>query len=241
MSNDTMPCGCEGHADNASLCRYPTMEEAAAQASRDAQQLTAALKEANEAAERFRLRAEQAEREVSYWKIATGASVPQHAHDALHNLRNDLSAADHEEESLKASLAQALRERDEARERILGLDAGNAELFGRVQRAEADNAAKDKAFSEYVEEWGVCHEDIPGTETPCPEDDTCECPRIVALNAAFRDGHPGAALLERMRALEKVRELLKDGVMGGHIVLVDECRDLSEACKAADALKVHRG
>jgi hypothetical protein len=25
MSNDTMPCGCEGHADNADLCRYPAL------------------------------------------------------------------------------------------------------------------------------------------------------------------------------------------------------------------------
>jgi hypothetical protein len=26
MSNDAMPCGCEGHADNADLCRYPALQ-----------------------------------------------------------------------------------------------------------------------------------------------------------------------------------------------------------------------
>jgi hypothetical protein len=66
------------------------------------------------------------------------------------------------------------------------------------ERAEADNAAKDRAFSEYVAAWGVDHEDVPGTDIPCPEDDACECPHIVALNAAFGPKHPGAALLERL-------------------------------------------
>lgn len=26
VSNDIMPCGCEGHADNSDLCRYPKLE-----------------------------------------------------------------------------------------------------------------------------------------------------------------------------------------------------------------------
>ncbi len=66
----------------------------------------------------------------------------------------------------------------------------------------ADNAAKDKAFAAYVEAWGVEHDAEPETNAPCPEDDTCDCPLILALNAAFGSNHPGAALLERMRALE---------------------------------------
>lgn len=32
MSNDIMPCGCEGHADNEGLCRYPMLETAATRA-----------------------------------------------------------------------------------------------------------------------------------------------------------------------------------------------------------------
>lgn len=28
MSSDTMPCGCEGHADNEYLCKYPALETA---------------------------------------------------------------------------------------------------------------------------------------------------------------------------------------------------------------------
>jgi hypothetical protein len=116
VSNDTMPCGCEGHMDNVGLCRYPALE-----------------------AEVARLRQQREE-------------------DA-------------------ETVRKAIDER---------------------RRAEADNAAKDRAFSEYVAAWGVDHEDVPGTDIPCPEDDACECPHIVALNAAFGPKHPGAALLERL-------------------------------------------
>jgi hypothetical protein len=37
MSSDEMSCGCEGHADNANLCRYPALEQqlAAEQAERE--------------------------------------------------------------------------------------------------------------------------------------------------------------------------------------------------------------
>jgi hypothetical protein len=27
VSADTMPCGCEGHADNEGLCRFPALEQ----------------------------------------------------------------------------------------------------------------------------------------------------------------------------------------------------------------------
>lgn len=72
----------------------------------------------------------------------------------------------------------------------------------------SDNAAKDKAFAAYVEMYGVQHGDVSGTETTCPEDDTCECPHVIALNAAFGHAHPGAALLEEHRkALAEVDRL----------------------------------
>lgn len=63
----------------------------------------------------------------------------------------------------------------------------NAALLERLKAMEAALLAKDEAFHRYVDERGVEHDDIPGTDTPCPEDDTCECPRIIALNAAFDD------------------------------------------------------
>lgn len=79
-------------------------------------------------------------------------------------------------------------------------------LGAHIAALEADNAAKDEAFRLYVEERGVEHDDIPGTDTRCPEDDTCECPRIVALNAAFGPSSPGAALLaEHAKALKRAR------------------------------------
>jgi hypothetical protein len=124
MSNDTMPCGCDGHADNASLCRYPALEK---EANNYHRALTAALEEVT----RLRQRAEQAERQVSLWKIATGASEPQHAQDALHNLRDDLRRAE--------------QERDEACGYMTAYeDAATKEKDAR-ERAEADNAALGKA------------------------------------------------------------------------------------------------
>jgi|GEM_PF-6186326 len=59
----------------------------------------------------------------------------------------------------------------------------------------ADNVAKSEAFLAYCHEHGVEHED------GCPEDDTCRCPLVVALNAAFGP-RPGDALLEKMRRME---------------------------------------
>jgi len=84
-----------------------------------------------------------------------------------------------------------------------GLHAAAQKRMGEVRALTADNAAKDKAFSEYVYERGVEHEDAPGTDVACPEDDTCECPRIVALNAAFGPERPGAAMLAEMEELRR--------------------------------------
>lgn len=111
------------------------------------------------------------------------------------------------------------------------IQANIAALRARVEAAEADNAAKDEAFRLYVEERGVEHDDIPGTEIPCPEDDTCECPRIVALNAAFRTGSVGTGYRARVRA-EVLRELAAELREEANIV-----RDaLPDRARQADAI-----
>lgn len=116
-----------------------------------------------------------------------------------------------------ADVEEARRRRDEWR--------------ARAEAAEADNAAKDEAFRLYVEERGVEHDDIPGTEIPCPDDDTCECPRIFALNAAFRTGNVGTGYRARVRA-ELLRELADELREEANIV-----RDaLPDMARQADAI-----
>lgn len=110
------------------------------------------------------------------------------------------------------------------------------------ERAEADNAALLVRLAPLIRETTSYWTEGDGSSLflardsePGPE--VLDTNGVAALVAAFDAEHPGAALLERLRALERVRELLKDGVMGGHIKLIDECRELSDACAAADALK----
>jgi hypothetical protein len=77
------------------------------------------------------------------------------------------------------------------------LKAEAEDLRKEVAALKADNAAKDAAVEAYFYEYGAEHGD------GCPEDDTCDCPLVVAINHAFADNRPGAALLERMRKLEE--------------------------------------
>lgn len=71
------------------------------------------------------------------------------------------------------------------------------DLARQVDTLKADIAAKDKAMRDYFEWHGAEHDD------GCPQDDTCECPRVVQLNRAFGAEHPGTAILEEMEALRK--------------------------------------
>lgn len=164
----------------------------------------------------------------------------------------------------RAELAE--RERDEARRNahVVGVAMSN-EVAAR-ERAEADNAVLLDVLREVrihaCTELGcmACFKraqaeqaDHPGTallermretERLSEErrqllEDVAKACRSMGPETPEVQSVVGRAL-ERLRALETVRELLKDGVTGGHIVLVDECRELSEACKAADVLKVPR-
>lgn len=56
--------------------------------------------------------------------------------------------------------------------------------------------------------------------------------RGESFKATLRN--PGAALLREVVALRRVRDQLRDDVSVGRINLVDECRELSEACREAD-------
>ena len=46
------------------------------------------------------------------------------------------------------------------------------------------------AFQAYIHEWGIEHATVTvpadeGDDYPCPEDDTCTCPHVARINAAF--------------------------------------------------------
>jgi len=97
MSNDTMPCGCEGHADNEGLCRYPALEQ---EANNYHRALDAALEEVN----RLRQRADLAERETERLRVAYAET--------------DRRAAKYMQQ-----VADISRERDEAREQFRSIRA----------------------------------------------------------------------------------------------------------------------
>lgn len=117
------------------------------------------------------------------------------------------------------------------------------ELMAQAERAEADNAALLEA---YRRTWGgVMHDNVvhsPDCNEAGNGSGGCapECPALY-VSALLKADHPGAALLERMRALEKVREACepyraeegatdaeKTSERGWELVL---------ACVAYDALK----
>lgn len=197
-------------------------------------------------------RAEQAERELTAWRAETGAGRPEDAGAAIRNTREDLRQAEMERARLereldairfnlstvhlgelqteKAAREVAEKEQDEARQECERLRRHAVEADEARERAEADNAAKDKAFSEYVEQYGVEH------ETRCPEDDTCDCEFVVALNKAFGPSHPGAALLEYVLALEAVRETAARVASEAHVGTSFD--GLDGALRVVDALKV---
>lgn len=58
MSNDTMPCGCEGHADNEDLCQCPALKKETQRLRSDVERLTRELVAARESADDWKTCAE---------------------------------------------------------------------------------------------------------------------------------------------------------------------------------------
>lgn len=117
------------------------------------------------------------------------------------------------------------------------MEEHKAALVAARERAEADNAALLEA---YRRTWGcVMHDNVlhsPACNANDSEYGTCtpECPALYVSNLLKAD-HPGAALLERLRALEEVaRLLLRSGVNSRW---VEGERRIDLCTMAADALK----
>lgn len=184
MSSDTMPCGCEGHADNEHLCRYPGLESALA-------------------AER--LRAEKAERErdalldamlgpvgEEWFTIQKALGFPEDG------MERGLTGIGDAAVMLRERCERAERERDEARIILSNMTTEcehNAAMWREEraarERADADNAALLKALLD-VAELRLCGATLDAMADKLRAED-----------------HPGAALLERLRALETA---LRDAV-----------------------------
>lgn len=150
---------------------------------------------------------------------------------------------------------QAEQDRDEARAgEAAAFVAGKAEAREEIERAEADNAALLEA---YRRTWSVVQHDNVLHSPACNASDdplgicTPDCPALYVSNLLKAD-HPGAALLERLRALEKVREAVRkvdtfldfsepwapdhEGPLDP-VQLNEAARELVDACAAFDALK----
>lgn len=157
---------------------------------------------------------------------------------------------------VEARAEQAERERDEARSALADAVKVVAETHVARDRAEADNAALLQGIAAFHEAWKtgrdtlalaallrLAQADHPGAaileeserRRQLLEDVAKACRGLAPVTPEV-EAVVGRSL-ERMRAADMVRELLKEGVMGGHIILVDECRELSEACASYDALK----
>lgn len=68
-------------------------------------------------------------------------------------------------------------------------DAARAELDALKQKVERQRNAlvvANAAFSGYFGHMGAVHVNQAGLDEPCPEDDTCDCPDVLAVNDAFR-------------------------------------------------------
>lgn len=207
MSNDTMPCGCEGHMDNLGLCRFPALEAE-----------LAAEREARQRAEAELARV-QGLPELEWAQAA--AVIMQGL--ALH-ARTDHPAA--------KRMADAL---DRAKTYV-------DRLKQRAERSEADNAAWVMAARAAVV---LLRDDANPTECQCgaeegtnvhDHDSTCPLKFFAPL---LTNDHPGAALLERLRALEAVRaacEPYREAAEGQEDVATKRERALMDACAKADAL-----
>lgn len=200
-----------------------------------------------------RERAERAEKERAEWEQAYNRDLAKE--------RTRREQAERERDRFGAALAEVSetltcdRKEDprdaarrivaasvEANERWRAASQDCTAFRDRCERAEADNAAKNEAFRQYVEWHGVIH------DSECPEDDTCDCEFIVALNRAFGPEHPGGALLEELRALRMVREAcepyrgkeaasIRNGSYADAPMFTAQARALVDTCAAADALR----
>lgn len=239
MSNDTMPCGCEGHADNAHLCRYPALVQEADNYHRalsTAMDEVARLRE-QLAAERKRREDVEAEydretRRANAWKERAEQAEALDAERQAEFTRGEwVTTASLREAITRAERAEA--ERDEARDNHeravaayqqlererLSLRAAFDDWKARAEAAEADNAALFEAFRSANDPHVRGCSGSP-----------CVCGAIRVMDAQ----HPGAALLEYVRALETVRSRIRLSESGDFFVVAN---DIASACRAADALK----
>lgn len=110
--------------------------------------------------------------------------------DKTDDMEQDAAFALAEMHRLRTALQKAERERDEADKRALTMCAvQEAEMQARI-RAEAYNAALLRAGHWLVHERDGYH--------PM----NCRCAECERARHAFKQEHPGAAMLERLRALE---------------------------------------
>lgn len=108
---------------------------------------------------------------------------------ALEEARAAKKTAQDDAERLADLLHQEQQAHEQTRQALVSATA-------RAERAEADCLAKDAAVSAYFEHLDAEHEE------DCPEDSTCACSLVVAINKAFGPGHPGAELLDGTRKVE---------------------------------------
>lgn len=159
MSDDYMPCGCLGHADNADLCEYPALLA-------ERNELGAQLREAQERAEKLTMRYAESES----WRRT-------YAEDAR-RLAKQLEAAETTPLSAVAAESAVVNENNEA----LGLKILDLESEPRIEAETLELAAKE------LGSHCVLRKPWPGGHMPyhdsCPD---CRAARIVRALATRKE------------------------------------------------------
>lgn len=182
MSADTMPCGCLGHADYEEMCRYPALQVELAQA-----------REARERAERERNEAKRTvDAAVATIREANDARKEEKAARECAEAERD--EAKHISRDMGSIISDTMAALDgDPHDNMIGLARA---LRGDLKRAEADNAALLQEIQRIAGGDGDGQCWSCGAKTPYPHRPPC------ALGDVLGATHPGAALLEYVRALE---------------------------------------
>ena len=165
------------------------------------------------------------------WQLATGASTPEEVNEALLNLRSDLDS-----ERKRREEAEQGRREAEAREHDAHSDRQKAEALQRKAERERDWARGEVEGVRRVLKDERADRDLAAADNAAlleclqrvgNEDTCCWCGEskkhleLCPVGLVIAHPHPGAALLERMRALEEWVSKAKERIES--LAHADEC------------------
>jgi chromosome segregation ATPase len=190
-------------------------------------------------------RATAAERELGLWRASTGASAPEHAQQALTNLREDLTQAERARDEARAALSEAMAGWDKT-------TIEHADEIAARERAEADNAALLEQFldvSMRIAQLSASATPLAAAFRETLEQLAGDLQRMRLQMRGYTGGHrhPGAALLERLREMKRIGAMMSNACFNlkqeageGRALSIETRTSLAQCQAAWDALVVKR-